>query len=139
MDLPILIVKQSRIDNLGLFAETEIPAKTLIIEYTGEKITGKEADKREMENDKKGATYIFCLNENCYVDGAVDGNQSKYLNHSCDPNCDIVMKKGRIFFYSSRLIKIGEELTIDYSYDADSKKEKCDCGCDNCRGFINEA
>ncbi len=136
--LPRLLVRKSKIDNFGIFSTTEILPNTYLIEYTGEKITNLEAERRELENEKKGATYIFCLDDNYSIDAAVGGNDSKYLNHSCDPNCKIVRKMGKILVYSKRLIKPSEELTIDYSFDKDSKKEICKCGSENCRSFMNE-
>ena len=132
-----LIVKKSKINNLGLFCTSDILANALIIEYTGEKITDAETEIRDTENDKTGITYTFYLSKHWYIDGAVGGNKSKYANHSCNPNCKIIRKSGRIFFYSKRLIRAGAELTIDYAYDKDSGKEICRCQDENCRGFIN--
>jgi SET domain-containing protein len=133
-----LKVKKSKIHGYGLFADEEIPQDTLIIEYIGEKIINEEKRRREIENYKKGVTYIFYLDGISWIDGEFMGNDSRYVNHSCNPNCNIVWKNGRIYFYSKRLIKKDEELTIDYDYDKDSKKEICNCGSKNCRGFINE-
>ncbi len=132
-------VKKSKIDHSGLFSTREILPNQRLIEYTGEMITNLEAERREKENEKKGQTYIFLLNDDSFIDAAVGGNDSKYINHSCDPNCTIVRRKGKIFIHSDRLIKPGEELTIDYSFDKDSKKEICRCGSKNCRSFMNEA
>lgn len=132
-----LIVKKSKINNLGLFCTSDIPAHTLIIEYIGEKISDEETEIRDTENDKTGITYTFYLNKHWYIDGAVGGNESKYANHSCGPNCKVIRKNGRIFFYSKQLIKSGSELTIDYAYDKDSDREICRCQDKNCRGFIN--
>ncbi len=135
---PLIIIKKSKIDNFGAFAVEDIPEDTCIIEYTGELISNEEAEKREIENDKNGATYILCIDEKNCIDGSIGGNESRFVNHSCDPNCDIVLKDGRIFYYSRIKIKKGEELTIDYGYDNDSKKEICKCGSKNCRGVIND-
>lgn len=132
-------VKKSKIDHFGLFSRIEILPNTRLIEYTGEKISNLEAERREKVNEREGATYIFCLDDDFSIDAAVGGNDSKYLNHCCDPNCKVVRKNGKIFIYSKRLIKPGEELTIDYSFDKDSKKEICRCGSENCRSFMNEA
>lgn len=132
-----LIVKKSKINNLGLFCTSGIPADTLIIEYIGEKITDEETEIRDTENDKTGITYTFYLNKHWYIDGAIGGDESRYANHSCNPNCKVVRKNGGIFFYSKRQVAAGEELTIDYAYDKDSDKEICRCQDKNCRGFIN--
>ncbi len=139
MESKKFIIKESKIDCRGAFASEDIPEKTFLIEYVGERIDGAEAEKRETINDEKGVTYIFCVDEDTFIDGAVGGNDSIYFNHSCDPNCEYVIKEGRIFYFSDRPIKKGEELTIDYEYDKDSKREICRCGSKNCRGFINEA
>lgn len=130
-------IRKSKIDNRGAFATEDIPKGTMIVEYVGEKISNEEADKREETNDERGVTYIFCLDENSCIDGAVGGNESRFINHSCEPNCNYLVENGRIFYYSNRDIKKGEELTIDYDYDADSKKEICLCKSEKCRGFIN--
>lgn len=135
---PKLEVKKSAIDCLGLYTQTDIPANTEVIEYSGEKISMSEADAREKENDKTGITYLFILDENFCIDGAVYGNDAKYINHSCEPNCEIIYKDGKIFVYSGREIKAGEELTFDYCFDKNSKKEICRCGSAKCRGVINE-
>jgi uncharacterized protein len=133
------IIKRSNIDNLGAFAIKDISKGEFIIDYIGEKITNKEAERREEINDELGITYIFCLDDETCIDGSVGGNDSRFINHSCDPNCDYVIEDGKILIFSDRLIKKGEELTIDYEYSKDSKKEICRCGNKNCRGFINEA
>jgi histone-lysine N-methyltransferase SETD1 len=133
-----LRVKKSKIHGYGLFADDELPQDRFLMEYVGEKICNEEKSRRENENDKKGVTYIFYLDDNYWIDGELMGNDSKYINHSCDPNCKIVWKNGRILFYSKRLIKKSEEVTIDYTYEKNSKKEICKCGSVNCRGFINE-
>ncbi|HNZ26312.1 MAG TPA: SET domain-containing protein-lysine N-methyltransferase [Spirochaetota bacterium] len=138
MKSKIVEVKESNIHNRGLFALQDIDEGRLIIEYIGERISKKKADLREVENDKIGVTYIFCLNDDCYIDGKYGGNESIYVNHSCEPNCKVVRKNAKIYFYSKRFINKGEELTIDYSYDKDSKKELCRCGSRKCRGVINE-
>lgn len=130
-------IRQSEIDNKGAFATEDIPKGTRVAEYVGEKINSEEAERRETINDEKGVTYIFCLDEEYCIDGAVGGNDSRFINHSCEPNCDYAIEDGRIFYYANRDIKKGEELTIDYDYDADSKREICLCKSKNCRGFIN--
>ncbi len=131
-------VKQSKIHNHGLFANEDIPDNALLIEYTGERICNDEAQKRELKNGKDGITCIFVLDQNWCIDGSVRGNESVFINHSCDPNCKIIRKDGRILFYSKRQIIKDEELTIDYSFDKDSEKEICKCKSKNCRGFMNE-
>ena len=136
MTQPKLIVKKSKIHHRGVFASEDIPKGTFIIEYTGEKITEKEAERRP--DPEEGVTYLFILNAHYYIDGT-KGNKSKYVNHSCDPNCKYIIKKGKILFYAKRFIKKGEELTIDYAFDKKEERELCNCGSPKCRGFMNEA
>lgn len=133
-----LIVKESSIDNRGAFAVGDILPDTFVIEYRGERIPKGEAERREGINDLTGVTYIFYLDDDTYLDGAVGGNESRFFNHSCNPNCRVVRSDGKILFYSKRQINEGEELTIDYAYDKDSRREQCKCGSNNCRGFINK-
>lgn len=134
----LYIIKNSKIEGKGMFAAEDIPKGTTIIEYLGEKITNEEADKREIENDKTGRTYIFYLDDKYSLDGAVGGNDSIFVNHSCEPNCNYVYKKGRIFYEAKRDIKKGEELTIDYEFDYEEPLTPCFCGSKNCRGTINK-
>lgn len=136
--MPKIEVRSSGIHNTGVFAAEDIPPETFIIEYVGERIGAEEADRREIENDKVRVTYIFEVDEYNYIDGAVGGNESKYINHSCDPNCSIEREGKRVMIFSARLIKKGEELTYDYCYDKSCYEEKCHCKSHNCRGHINE-
>ena len=136
--MPKLYVKKSGIHMSGVFAGENISKGVRIIECTGERISNEEADKRELENAKRGATYIFWLNETTSIDGSVGGNISRYVNHSCNPNLIYVVKNERVFLYAKSNIKKDEELTFDYSFDRDEKKELCCCKSKNCRGFINE-
>ncbi len=133
-----LIIRASKIHGQGLFAAEDIPANKYLIEYTGEVVTRREALKREKEDDERGITYIFDVNSRISIDAVRGGNESKYINHSCDPNCKVVRRADRIFLYSKKPIKKGEELTYDYAFDKDSKKEICKCGSPRCRGLINE-
>ena len=76
---------------------------------------------------------------NRVIDAGRGGNLSKYINHSCDPNCIIKINDNKILIYSKKTIKKGEELTFDYRFNKNSFKEICNCGSKNCRGHINEA
>lgn len=138
MALPQIKVIKSQIHGQGVVALEPISPNTKITEYAGEIISMLEADKREIKNSKKGLTYIFEYDDKTCIDGEVLGNQSRYINHSCEPNCDVIRKAGKIFFYSNRLINPGEELTVDYAYDKNDKLEPCHCDSTNCRRYINE-
>lgn len=131
------IVKDSHIHGLGVFATADIAAGTRIFEYTGERISREEEDKREIENDKTGVTYIYQLNDRESIDGAHGGNDSRFVNHSCDPNVEGIIENKHIYYVAKRNIKSGEELFIDYAFDKDSKPEPCFCGSANCRGVMN--
>jgi hypothetical protein len=81
-------------------------------------------------------TYLFELDENHDIDGAVGGNDSKFINHSCDPNCEPDIRDGKIFITSIRDIAPGEELSYDYSFDFTEDNTPCKCGSPKCRGYI---
>lgn len=94
---------------LGLFATAEFKKGELVIEYTGEKITEEEANRR-------GGRYLFELNDHWTIDGKGRANTARYLNHSCKPNCypELDEKEEHIYIFAKRKILIGEELTYDY-------------------------
>ena len=138
-------VKRSSIHNRGIFAKHDIPHDTPIIEYIGEKITKAESKRRGdalIEKSKKtgcAAVYVFTLNQRYDVDGAKGRNPARYINHSCSPNCEAYIIRGRIWIYSTRPIEAGEELTYNYGFDVDTWDEHpCRCGSPRCVGFIVE-
>ena len=129
---------------MGAFATKDIPRGTRIIEYAGEKISNSEADRR-YDDDKmrRHHTFLFTLNGRTCVDAAVGGNAARFINHSCDPNCDAVVEDGRIWIETIRDIAPGEELAYDYAYVLDERhtpaakrRYPCNCGASNCRGTI---
>lgn len=138
-------VRSSSIHNRGIFARCDIPEDSPIIEYVGEKITKAESQRRGdalISKSKKtggAAVYVFTLNQRYDVDGAKGRNPARYINHSCAPNCEAYIIRGRIWIYSLREIKAGEELTYNYGFDVDTWDEHpCRCGSDRCVGFIVE-
>jgi uncharacterized protein len=132
-------VKESKLHNMGLFTDIGIKRGTRIIEYIGEKINAEESERREEENLKKGTTYLFILDDEHCIDGEIYGNESKYINHSCEPNCDVDITDGRIFIFAARDIKPDEELTLDYAFPHDDiVRNVCNCGSAKCRGFLQE-
>ena len=111
---------------LGLYTTVPIKKGARIIEYTGEKISTEEADRR-------GGRYLFIVNKKRCVDGRRRENMSRYINHSCKPNCypEINYAETRIFIFAKRAIAPGEELT--YNYGKEYAKEYCSpCRCDAC-------
>ena len=141
---PWLVIRRSGIHGRGAFARCDIPKGTRIIEYTGEHITNREADRRyDDARMKQHHTFLFILSSRTVVDGAVGGNQSRFINHSCDPNCETFVEGRHIYIYALKDIRAGEELAYDYRYDWDKKytaKElafyKCECGGKGCRGTM---
>jgi SET domain-containing protein len=137
-------VRRSPIQGRGAFATRPIAAGTRLIEYTGERITPAEADRR-YPDDAPGRhhTFLFAIDDDVVIDAAFGGNAARFINHSCDPNCDAVIDDGRIFIEAIRDIAVGEELAYDYAYvlaerhtPAAKRRFPCDCGAATCRGTI---
>jgi SET domain-containing protein len=126
-----LRVGQSKIHGWGIYADQDIPPNRKVIEYTGEKISLREAGRR------RNTPYLFVLNDRCMIDGRVGGSGAEFINHSCSPNLVTRIVKGHILFMSLRPIRKGEELTIDYNYDDSDETTRCICGAPSCRGTIN--
>jgi uncharacterized protein len=115
-DLPFEI-RESPIQGLGAFATRPIPAGTRLIEYAGERITPAESDARYPEPPgERHHTFLFAIDDDVVIDAAVDGNEARFINHSCDPNCDAVIEDGRIWIETVRDVAAGEELAYDYAY-----------------------
>ena len=125
--------QQSPIHGWGGFARLEIPAGTRIIEYVGERIDKRESARRcELNN-----AYIFAVDDSFDLDGNVDWNLARFINHSCAPNCDAEWIDGQIWVVANRLIRTGEEITYDYGYDLeDYANYPCHCGGPGCVGYI---
>ncbi|HLD98020.1 MAG TPA: SET domain-containing protein-lysine N-methyltransferase [Candidatus Nanoarchaeia archaeon] len=142
--LEYIEIRSSGIHSNGAFASKFIPSGTKIIEYVGRKITKQESEDiadKEMEShlndNSKGAVYIFELNDEWDIDGNVDWNPAKYINHSCDPNAEIDIIDDKIWIIASRDINPGEEITYDYAYDLENWEDHpCRCGSANCVGYI---
>jgi len=110
---------------LGLFSGKDIKKGSFIIEYTGNILSSKEADAR-------GGKYLFEINSRKVIDGSGRENKARYINHSCKPNCEIDIKKGRVFVYARKNIKEGEELSYDYGKEYFNEYIKpCGCKCKN--------
>jgi SET domain-containing protein len=142
---PYIAVRKSRIHGTGVFARKNIPAGTRIIEYVGDRITKRESDRRyqiawdraQNGNGDEGIVYIFTLNKRHDIDGSVSWNTAKYINHSCDPNCETDILRGHIWIIATRDIRRGEEISYNYGYDFDSYEDHpCRCGSKNCVGYI---
>jgi SET domain-containing protein len=133
-----LAVRKSKIDRYGVFALEEIPAHRKIIEYTGKRFeyelkTGK-GDRRISHGRR---VYFFAVTKKWGVDGAIGGSGAELINHSCDPNIRERLIRYHILYFSSRRIRAGEELTIDYKFRPEHERHVCHCGAKTCRGTIN--
>ncbi|MFH1409655.1 MAG: SET domain-containing protein-lysine N-methyltransferase [Nanoarchaeota archaeon] len=141
---PYLILRQSRVHHKGIFAKKFIPKGKELIEYVGRKISKKEGDRiadEHIENNKNdptnGKVYVFELNKRYDLDGNVPWNTARFINHSCDPNCEVVDIKSHLWITAIRDIKKGEELYYNYGYDLeDYQDHPCRCGSEKCIGFI---
>ena len=136
-------IRPSGIQGLGAFATTRIPAGTRLIEYAGERLTTAQADARYPEEGDRHHTFLFAIDDDVVIDAAVDGNEARFINHSCDPNCDAVVDDMRIWIETIRDVEPGEELAYDYAYEleerhtpAAKKRYPCHCGAALCRGTI---
>jgi hypothetical protein len=127
-----LIIRPSAIHSTGCFTTAPIRKGARVAEYTGPRITKEEADALYQNST---ITYLFGLGDGSIV---IDGEgPAKYINHSCDPNCESSEVRGRIWIKALRKISAGEELTYDYClYDGGEDEAICNCGAKKCRGTM---
>ena len=128
-----LSVTKSPIHGFGCFATVRFLKGERIAEYDGEKITCKEAMRR-MKNPN--GNRISQLEAEWYIDGSVDGNQTQYINHSCDPNADAFVIGGSLFIFALREIAPREEITVDYLNSFQQDQSVCHCRTASCRRRI---
>lgn len=136
-------VRGSVIHGRGVYATQDILEGEKVIEYVGNLISKEESEKRawaqfdDAQETGCAAVYIFNLTKKWDLDGDVEWNPARLINHSCDPNCEAMQDKKRIFISSLRPIKKDEEITFDYGFDADSYADHpCLCGSKDCLGYI---
>ena len=139
-------VKKSKVHGYGIIASQNISKNTKIIQYIGEKVTKREGDKRSSARIKKylnkkseGSVYIFELNKKYDIDGSPLYNKARYINHSCEPNCEVEIINNEIWIISIKRIKQGDELNYDYGYPFDKddySDHTCKCGSKRCIGYI---
>ncbi len=131
-----LLVMESAIEGRGCYAARSFEPGEIVGEYTGERITDDEAERRYAHEEK---TYLFLLDSGMCIDAMHDPNPIKYINHCCEPNCESIERDDRIFIRAVKPIKPGEELTYDYSLESDDDDPlPCACGSKNCRGTMRE-
>jgi hypothetical protein len=138
-------VRSSAIQGLGAFATQRISKGTRIIEYVGERISTKEADARYDDHSPGSIVLLFVVDKRTVIDAGVGGNEARFINHSCGPNCEPVVAGRRIYIEAGPTIFPGEELTYDYSLTRDKGDDEkteveyaCHCGAKNCRGTMLE-
>jgi uncharacterized protein len=114
---------------LGLFATTEIPKGSLIVEYTGRRITHARAQRLEA----RGARYMFEIDSRWTIDGSSRRNIARYANHSCRPNAEADLVKGKLMLRATKSIKLGDEITYDYGEEYfELFLKRVGCRCDRC-------
>lgn len=137
-------VRRSGIHGKGVFAVRPIPAQARILEYKGELIDWDEALRRHPHDPAQPHhTFYFHVDDRHVIDGKVDGNAARWINHACEPNCEAEDHGGRIFLHALRDIAPGEELFFDYGLVLDGRHTKqvkadyaCRCGTPRCRGTM---
>jgi len=137
-------IHRSGIHGNGVFATRLIPRGTRVIEYLGERVSHEEADRRYQHRPVHDAhTFLFIVDDDTVVDAGVGGNEARYINHGCKPNCEAGVTRGRIWISAIRYIQPGEELSYDYRIgrDLDDPTDidaifACRCGAAKCRGTM---
>lgn len=127
-----LIVRSSSIHAAGCYATAPISKGTRVAEYDGPRLTKRRADKLYQNSP---VTYLFGIGDGSVV---IDGHSmAMFINHSCDPNCETVEMRGRVWIRAIRDIAAGEEVTYDYClYDGGDEDATCNCGAPQCRGTM---
>jgi SET domain-containing protein len=136
--------RRSGVHGKGVFALVDIAEGETIIEYVGEVISWPEAQRRHPHNpEDPNHTFYFYIDEDHVIDALFGGNSSRWINHSCDANCEADEQEGRIFIKARRNIPAGEELNYDYGLIIDERYTKklkaeypCWCGAKKCRGTL---
>ena len=139
---PRVIVRRSKIHGKGVFANALLPKGSRIIEYKGKRISEKAADDK-YGDDEGTHTFLFLLDNEIVIDANFQGNSARWINHSCDPNCEAAEENGRMYIEARRTIRPGQELTYDYQLIVEErytpalkKMYACACGSRRCRGHI---
>ena len=144
-DRDFTIVKTSPVHGKGVFARKTIPRGTRIFEYAGERVL-KVNLARDLVNGLTSLIYVMNLNGTLAIDGERGGNNARFINHSCDPNCEVLYFNETPYIYAMKEISEGVELNFDYKYGSDADVEAtaeqkrewfpCNCGAENCKGTL---
>ncbi len=136
----LIEVRKSGVHGRGVYATKAIPKGTRIIEYAGKRVLWESIP----EDSEDRRTFLFGLqNGKDVIDPAIGGNEARWINHSCEPNCEAIEENSRIFIYALRDLRPGEELFYDYALEMDEprtkeleKESECYCGSSTCRGTM---
>ena len=146
-----IATRKSAIHGNGMFSVAAIRKGERLIEYKGERRTHAQVDADAGGDVESGHTFLFTLNDEYVIDGARNGNSARWINHSCDPNCEALIeehdgsdrRKDKVVIEAIRDIKAGEELTYNYGitlaerHTARLKKVwACRCGSRKCTGTM---
>ena len=141
---PLIEVRNSPVHGRGVFAVARIAKGTRILEYLGERLSHKAADKRYEDHDENdNHTFLFIVDKHTVIDASVGGNDARYINHQCSGNCESVIENRRVFIDAVRDIAAGQELGYDYEIGRDKDDPPnvdevyaCRCGSPQCRGTM---
>jgi SET domain-containing protein len=140
----LIEVRASPLHGLGVFAAARIRRGTRVLEYLGERVSHAEADRRYEHKDANDAhTFLFIVDDRTVIDAGIGGNEARFVNHACEPNCESVIEDRRVFIAAVRTIEPGEELTYDYQIQREMDDPPdvdavfaCHCGSARCRGSM---
>lgn len=141
---PLVEARNSPIHGKGVYALVPIKKGMRVIEYLGDRISHAEADRRyENKAEDDGHTFLFIASNRTVIDAGIGGNDARFINHHCNPNCETVIENSRVFIDAIRSIKAGQELGYDYQLTWESTDEPaelalyaCRCGAKRCRGTM---
>ena len=140
----LIKVRRSKVHGQGVFALQRIRKGTRIIEYVGDRISHARANRRYDDHDENdNHTFLFAVDRNVVIDATVGGNDSRFINHSCDPNCESNIENRRVFVDAIKTIDQGAELSYDYQIGRERDDPPnvdaiyaCRCGAKDCRGTM---
>jgi len=143
-DHPLYKVTRSKVHGYGAFATRDVKKGEVLDEYLGDRITHEQADKRYEDHDENdNHTFLFIVDKKTVIDAGIGGNDARFINHKCDPNCESEIKKGRVFIIATKAIRKGEELGYDYQIGREKDDPEnvdeiyaCRCGSPKCRGTM---
>ena len=141
---PAIEVRRSKVHGFGVFATRAIRKGEVIEEYVGERISHGEANWRYRHRDfNDNHTFLFTVSSRTVIDARDKGNDTRFINHRCDPNCEPQIRRGRVFIVAIRAIRPGEELGFEYNIGREDDDPPnvddiyaCRCGARRCRGTI---